>query len=623
MSSMLKKTGGLSFKPKAGRRPGASSSKPPTSSNSVPSTRAPTTEPQSQASTPAASNASDASTPAIVASIEITVQEPSEPPILTHPLPGPAGLQTPSASDSQTATTPVQPSSEPAASISPAPPPLPVAQNPTPQPSTEALRDSAPHPEPYRPAAGVSTHDAQPAPVVDREDHPFETTDTSSRPSVTTTTTPSALSDPGEEGASVPPAATASPSSPPVSEPAIATSQPVDAVEHQPPAPAKQAPRRRKAAVTDSSANTEGPAPKRKRQSRKPSTRATTEGSEGANSDALKPTRRRKREPTPENAEELTVDHSTMTVGELTKDLGIGKRFRHAEEIEQRAREARAKYKLKKLERDKRKFGLLPPDDEDSASHPDTSNASGETRGAAMAQLGASMEAGAGQGVGYDVVDGQIVVHAASLVVNRHNQDMSALEEVEENDFTNLVNSASFAKRVQAPGNWTDEETDKFYRLLGMFGTDFETISRLFPGKNRRAIKLKFNKEERLRPNRVNAAMMVRGQKKVNIDIEEYKASQRQWQAKDTILEEHARLAQEHEREVARLREERRAQGLIDDDDEDAAKKNTNADGSGVQRDEGGFEVIEEDADALGQGAQGVDMDMGVDVEAQPEALMA
>lgn len=58
-----------------------------------------------------------------------------------------------------------------------------------------------------------------------------------------------------------------------------------------------------------------------------------------------------------------------------------------------------------------------------------------------------------------------------------------------------VVNSASFAKRVQAPGNWTDEDTEKFYRLLGMFGTDFETISRLFPGKNRRAVKLKFNKE--------------------------------------------------------------------------------------------------------------------------------
>jgi len=127
-----------------------------------------------------------------------------------------------------------------------------------------------------------------------------------------------------------------------------------------------------------------------------------------------------------------------MTVGELTKDLGIGKRFKHAEEIEQRAREARAKYRQKRLEREKRKLGLLPAEDDDLESQPDTPNeGEGPGAGAALAQLGALQTLSGGQGVGYDVVDGQIVVHAASLVINRHNQDMSNLEEVEENDFTN------------------------------------------------------------------------------------------------------------------------------------------------------------------------------------------
>lgn len=375
--------------------------------------------------------------------------------------------------------------------------------------------------------------------------------------------------------------------------------------------------------MTDGVADTgEGDsAPKKKRQRTKSTTHATTDASNDASAEPKKSTRRRKRDPTPENAEELTVDHATMTVGELTKDLGIGKRFKHADEIEQRAREARAKYRIRRLERQKQKLGLLSPEDDDLASQPDTGE-NGESRGAAMAQLGASMESGAGQGVGYDVVDGQIVVHAASLVVDRHNQDMSNLEEVEENDFTNLVNSASFAKRVQSPGNWSDEDTEKFYRLLGMFGTDFETISRLFPGKNRRAIKLKFNKEERLCPNRINAAMMVRGQKKVNIDIEEYKASQRQWQPKDMILEEHAKLAQEYEREVTRLRDERRAAGLIDDDDDDRTRNaSTTATVGGKGIGNGDIEVIEENADALGQGDQGVDVD--VDTGAQQEGIQA
>ncbi|KAI1754310.1 hypothetical protein F4782DRAFT_493966 [Xylaria castorea] len=618
MSSMLKKTGGLSFKPKAGRRPGAgAASKPPTSTtSSAPTTRAPTTEPPSQASTPAASTPS---TSAVADSIETTVKLVNDEPVPTEPLPTPASLQTPSASEPHIEIPAVQPPSISNLPASPPPPPTspPVVQIPTPRPSDEVVGESSPRLESPTPATDLSRHDAQPTSSSGTENSPPSTTDTSSRPSAITPAGAPESSAPEKE---VTPGLPAAPSPlPPVST-ATATSLSSETTAPQPPAPKKQALRRRKSTATDGGAGPEASAPKQKRQRTKSSTRTTAEASEGASTEATKPVRRRKREPTPENAEELTVDHSTMTVGELTKDLGIGKRFRHADEIEQRAREARAKYRLKKLEREKQRLGLLPPEGDDLALQPDTPNENGESRGAAMAQLGASMESGAGQGVGYDVVDGQIVVHAASLIVNRHNQDMSNLEEIEENDFTNLVNSSSFAKRVQAPGNWTDEETEKFYRLLGMFGTDFETISRLFPGKNRRAIKLKFNKEERHRPNRVNAAMMVRGQKKVNIDIEEYKASQRQWQAKDKILAEHAQLAQEQEREVTRLREERRAAGLIDDDDDDdqgaaAAKQTTTDANAGV---DGELEVVEEDADALVD-QQGGAQDADVDMDAQPE----
>ncbi|KAI3337356.1 hypothetical protein HD806DRAFT_476419 [Xylariaceae sp. AK1471] len=615
MSSMLKKTGGLSFKPKAGRRPGAGASKPPAPSASASTTRAPTTEPQSQASTPAAPSPS---TPAVVDSIETGVNEPDKPPIPAEPLPKTGNLQTPStsASNPRVDIPAVQPASEPAISLPP-PPPLPVIQTPTPQPSNDAVRDSGPHPEPHAPAVDLSREDGQPAPSVERENNPPSISSTSSQSlAAPPITTPGPLS--LEEETAVGPL-TAPPSPPPVSDTITAEPPSDGTATSQTPAPKKRTPRKRKSTITEDGTDADGSAPKKKRQPRKPNTHKTAEASKGANTEVQKTPKRRRREPTPENAEELTVDHSTMTVGELTKDLGIGKRFRHAEEIEQRAREARAKYRLKRLEREKRKLGLLPPEDEDTASQPDTPIEGSETRGAAMAQLGASMESGGGQGVGYDVVDGQIVVHAASLVVDRHNQDMQNYEEVEENDFTNLVNAGSFAKRIQAPGNWTEEETEKFYRLLGMFGTDFETISRLFPGKNRRAIKLKFNKEERLRPNRVNAAMMVRGQKKVHIDIEEYKATQRQWQDKEKILEEHARLVEEHEREVSRLREERRAAGLIDDDDNSNGKKNTN-NGNGNGQGNGEFEVIEEDADQLGQGGQ---TEIDVDLDAQPEGIQA
>ncbi len=102
-----------------------------------------------------------------------------------------------------------------------------------------------------------------------------------------------------------------------------------------------------------------------------------------------------------------------------------------------------------------------------------------------------------------------------------------------------------------------------------MFGTDFETISAMFPEKTRRAVKLKFNREETLRPRRINATVMVRGEKKIEIDLEEYKAHQNEWEESEKILAEHDQLVREHNEDIRRLRDERRAAGLLDDDDEE------------------------------------------------------
>ncbi|KAI1815288.1 hypothetical protein GGS20DRAFT_353410 [Poronia punctata] len=610
MSSMLKKTGGLSFKPKVGRRPGAApktpavvappAPTPPPTSNSA--TKTPSTEPQPQPLPREPSSIAPQSTDPVVEPPETVVPGPGKQTTrIAHPPSTRANLQTPSASEPRDKGPTVQSAAKPVLS-EPEPPTPPVVRKPIPQSSIDTPGESPPR-QRNAPAVDSTIEGERTVPSVEGVS---VNANASGLPQPGTAAPSSTRSEPSslaQEVATIGPL-TAPPSPPPVPETILATSEPKDPAAPAAPAapkPRKQAPRKRKSAAADSTTKDAGDSePKQKRPRKKPVVRETSEASSDANTEAQKAARRRRREPTPENAEELTVDHSKMTVGELTKDLGIGKRFKHAEEIEQRAREARAKYRQKRLEREKRKRGLLPPeDDDDLESQPDTS-IEGEGRGAAIAQLGASMESGDAQGVGYEVINGQIVVHAASLVVNRHNQDMSNLEEVEENDFTNLVNSNSFAKRVQTAGNWTDEETEKFYRLLGMFGTDFETISRLFPGKNRRAVKLKFNKEERLRPNRVNAAMMVRGQKKVNIDIEEYKAAQRQWEAKEKILEENARLAEEQEREVARLRDERRAAGLIDDDDSNTSKTSPpSAKDTPANDDE--FEVIEEDADQLGQ----------------------
>ncbi|KAJ2966399.1 hypothetical protein NUW58_g10671 [Xylaria curta] len=142
------------------------------------------------------------------------------------------------------------------------------------------------------------------------------------------TATPATTSEPSDpEGEATleppPPAPT-----PLVSSIVDATPQSDETTAPRPPAKKKPTPRRRKSTVIDGGGDKDDSAPKKKRQRTKSSSRMTAEASEGASVEVQKPTRRRKRDSTPENAEELTVDHSTMTVGELTKDLGIGKRFR-------------------------------------------------------------------------------------------------------------------------------------------------------------------------------------------------------------------------------------------------------------------------------------------------------
>ncbi|CAK3832316.1 Transcription factor TFIIIB component B [Lecanosticta acicola] len=65
---------------------------------------------------------------------------------------------------------------------------------------------------------------------------------------------------------------------------------------------------------------------------------------------------------------------------------------------------------------------------------------------------------------------------------------------------------------------WSEEETDRFYEALQMFGTDFFVISKMFPPKTRRMIKAKFNREEKLDPRRVNDALSGKSTKPMSLE---------------------------------------------------------------------------------------------------------
>ena len=220
---------------------------------------------------------------------------------------------------------------------------------------------------------------------------------------------------------------------------------------------------------------------------------------------------KKRRGMTPDGAEEDVVDHSTMKMSDLCKDLRIGKKFSKHDEIKQRVVQKKVKAKLAKThpelislvegEEQEGEAGQAQPDAEGDASEP----------AAQVVPSGPQMR----------VVDGQIVLDDSSLQIDRHKRAQAEnveMEEVEENEFTRITTSGTFMKRERAQ-LWDHAATDMFYRGLRMFGTDFEMIAKMFPHRNRRQIKLKFNKEERNNLSKINRALM--GEKD-SIDLDEY-----------------------------------------------------------------------------------------------------
>ncbi|RYP70846.1 hypothetical protein DL771_005221 [Monosporascus sp. 5C6A] len=578
MSSMLKKSGGLAFKPKAGRRPApapsqASSASAPVSapaSASVSTTGTPAAEPQTQAST-------HTSTPTPIA----------------PPGPVPQATPPPTSTEQEPPTQIPQPTTQSKPTTGPQPTPESTipSSTPTVPPATESASASRGAPGPRQPR-DTPTPDAPASDSVSITNNRATAIPAAPAPVRNIPSTTSAVGDAGTLLTPEPSAPTTTPAKLPTAPPSPAPAPDTINAAPQPSEPPTTAPtpkkkrtyKKRSAPSAEGEDGADGStAPKKKRVTRKRKP-PTTENGEAATAEREERATQPKKTPksrrqtlTPEDAETQEIDHSTTKMGELIKDLGIGKPFKHAEAIAERARQARGEARRRKLEKRKRAMGLIPSDEEDvlSASVAATGNGRrGVSAGIDMAVPGVDT----GAGVGYEVVDGQIVVNQSSLVVDRHAvQDSLNLVTVEEDEFSHLTTAASYRRPSRAITNaWTEDETERFYHLLSMFGCDFETIAGMLPGKNRRMVKCKFNREERLRPKRVNAAIMVRGQKKVSIDIEEYKATQKQWQEADDIMEEHARLVEEHRRDIKRLKAERRAAGLADDSTDEDEDSNNN-----------------------------------------------
>ena len=214
----------------------------------------------------------------------------------------------------------------------------------------------------------------------------------------------------------------------------------------------------------------------------------------GADGVARKPRGRRQREPTPENAEETEIVTDTVTMSDLCKDMRIGRKSKREMELRSMNWDEIARKKKEREEREKEDASAERRKERDSES------ANKPKKKVNTASSGPQMR----------IVNGEIVLDTTSLHIDRHAEaaaDMDDLEEVEENPLTRKINTATFGKRQKTEG-WDEDLTDLFYRGLRMFGTDFMMISKMFPGRTRRHIKLKFSNEERKNPERIRDLLL-------------------------------------------------------------------------------------------------------------------
>lgn len=256
--------------------------------------------------------------------------------------------------------------------------------------------------------------------------------------------------------------------------------------------------------------------------------------------DSERPKRRpRKREPTPEGAEMVEILPNVVKMSELCKDLKTGKKSQR--ETELRRLELEEQERKQKAQEEGSTMGT--PKKKNDA---DTNKT--DRLAAPKPQSGPVMR----------IVNGEIVLDNASLEVDRHADAArdADLEDVVENQLTRKVNQATYGKRTKTE-TWDEDMTDLFYRGLRMFGTDFMVISKLFPGRSRRQIKLKFNNEERKDPRRIKDALL--GPRET-IDIATYSELTNQVYDDPKVIqqeldEEKKRIEEQHEQEK-RLQED-------------------------------------------------------------------
>ena len=315
---------------------------------------------------------------------------------------------------------------------------------------------------------------------------------------------------------------------------------------------------------------------------------------------------RRKRSPTPEEAANETITPTEIKMAELCKDLRKGKKSKLDRDIQ--AMEEAEATKKKQDELQDQATTAAPEAPNPNPPEPVGQRQERQKREKKPQQAAPELL----------IVDGQITFDQSTLQIDRHanaaiERNREQLESVEENVLSRRVNQNNYMK-IDRCGSWNEMLTDQFYDALRMFGTDFEMISKLFPGRTRRSIKLKFCKEEKNDYPRIKEALMG---ERIPVDIDEFS------KITNTVFDDPKELEREMEedRQALELDMAKEKEAM-----EEAVRKRAEEARLEGEAVEGGEEIVEEGkgrrkkgkGDKKRKGKMGKVLDGGGEVELGP-----
>lgn len=270
------------------------------------------------------------------------------------------------------------------------------------------------------------------------------------------------------------------------------------------------------------------------------------------------------RETTPDGAEHVRIVPSEIKMSDLCRNLRTGKKSARELELEKLDDE---KLRKKKQRHANELVG------EESSEAPE----SADQRLERLAKEKGLRREDADRAVPNTmIIDGQIQIDESTLQIDRHadaavERDAERLEGVDESELTRRVTQSTWVKRDKS-GGWNEDQTDKFYEALRMFGTDFQMISKMLPGRTRRSVKLKFTREERQDEPRIKRALLG---ERLPVDLEEYSRLSKTVFADpkelELELEEDRKKMEERQAEAREAQEEIRRQREAEAEAEAAA----------------------------------------------------